>query len=359
MLPSKESLQQLLRKIKNVRVAVIGDACLDVYWWADMQKSQLSRETPHYNLPISHETMSPGAAGNVALNAAALGCSQVYLLSLVGSDWRGASLTEKLHQNKIITDYLILDDKRFTPAYIKPMRVGYSGVQSEDPRIDFAPAEPVSSDLEQALVRNLDQVLASVDVILVADQLRHGCISNIIRKKLEKISLSGKLVIVDSRESIGQYKNMTIKPNVLEAWQALHADSDHKPLPAHLRLEDYTAIARNLAGANSARVCLTLGPGGCIWSDTTENYYYPAFSEDSTIDIVGAGDAFLAALGCGLAADAHPEEALSLASIVSNIIIHKTGTTGTATPQEIIQRYRQLAAMADPFMENHDLRRQK
>ena len=32
-----------------------GDGCLDVYWHADMTRSELSRETPHHNLPVVQE----------------------------------------------------------------------------------------------------------------------------------------------------------------------------------------------------------------------------------------------------------------------------------------------------------------
>ena len=41
-----------LNKLAKGRIGVIGDSCLDVYWHADMTKSELSRETPHFPLPI-------------------------------------------------------------------------------------------------------------------------------------------------------------------------------------------------------------------------------------------------------------------------------------------------------------------
>ena len=58
--------QEIKQKTKKSRFAVLGDFCLDIYWHADMQKSELSRETPHYPLPIVQERMSAGGAGNVA-----------------------------------------------------------------------------------------------------------------------------------------------------------------------------------------------------------------------------------------------------------------------------------------------------
>lgn len=56
-------LQEILDRIGSVRAVLIGDMCLDVYWSADMTKSVLSRETPHYPLPVTEERMSPGTGG--------------------------------------------------------------------------------------------------------------------------------------------------------------------------------------------------------------------------------------------------------------------------------------------------------
>lgn len=69
---SLSRLKELLQRIEGVRVGVMGDLCLDVYWHIDMRRSELSRETPHYNLPVDWERYSPGAGGNVVKNIAAL-----------------------------------------------------------------------------------------------------------------------------------------------------------------------------------------------------------------------------------------------------------------------------------------------
>lgn len=45
---SKEQVKKICAGIKNTRIGIIGDFCVDIYWHADMRKSELSRETPHY-----------------------------------------------------------------------------------------------------------------------------------------------------------------------------------------------------------------------------------------------------------------------------------------------------------------------
>ena len=69
---TRETLITLLQNTDHARVGLIGDLCLDMYWLADMKLSELSRETPHYPLPIVEERFAPGGAGNVANNIAAL-----------------------------------------------------------------------------------------------------------------------------------------------------------------------------------------------------------------------------------------------------------------------------------------------
>ena len=72
MILTEQQLDRILRSIQAARLLVVGDVCLDLYWYADMRRSRLSRETPHFPLPVVEERVSLGAGGNVAANLAAL-----------------------------------------------------------------------------------------------------------------------------------------------------------------------------------------------------------------------------------------------------------------------------------------------
>ena len=61
---NRERFVSILENISNARVGLLGDFCVDIYWHADMTKSELSRETPHYPLPVVRERVYPGAGGN-------------------------------------------------------------------------------------------------------------------------------------------------------------------------------------------------------------------------------------------------------------------------------------------------------
>jgi bifunctional ADP-heptose synthase (sugar kinase/adenylyltransferase) len=53
------------------------------------------------------------------------------------------------------------------------------------------------------------------------------------------------------------------------------------------------------------------------------------------IDIVGAGDSVTANLAAASVAGASLREALQLANAAASVVIHKLGTTGTASIREI------------------------
>ena len=48
---SRQEVENIAKKIQEVTFCVVGDVCLDLYWRADMTRSKISRETPHYPCP--------------------------------------------------------------------------------------------------------------------------------------------------------------------------------------------------------------------------------------------------------------------------------------------------------------------
>ena len=52
---SLAALETMFEGVNRAKVCLIGDFCLDLYWLADMRRSELSRETPHYPLPVVEE----------------------------------------------------------------------------------------------------------------------------------------------------------------------------------------------------------------------------------------------------------------------------------------------------------------
>ena len=329
-------LQQILDDISKVRICVVGDICLDVYWFADMQRSRLSRETPHHPLPVVRETYGPGACGNVIHNIAALKPRALLPVSMVSRDWRGYLLLQWMEEHGIDTSGILRRDAGLTPCYCKPMRMGISDVVYEDPRLDFENFDPISPEEEATLLTLMDRAAAQADLIAVSDQYRWGVLTPALRSRLTELAQTMP-VIVDSRERVSAYTGVIVKPNELEAAEAVGLDITKKN-PSN---EEFAQIGRRLRQKNGSPVIVTLGSRGALWCDETGEILAPTVEAKPPVDIVGAGDTFLSAFSCAYATGASGGESLAFANLASGVTVKKIGTTGTASRNEILQKYRE------------------
>ena len=329
---TREELQSLIRNIDCARIGLIGDLCLDMYWLADMKLSELSRETPHYPLPVVEERASPGGAGNVANNIAALKPKKLLVAGLVGNDWRGDLLLRSMESAGIACSYVIRDDSRVTNTYIKPLRRGISDVIYEDPRLDFESRFPISTETEEKILFALDEMAKQTDVICVSDQMKYGCITPTVRKKLSQLGKDGKTVIVDSRDHADAYECVTVKPNEIEASRAFGDGSV-------MDLEALSVLASDISVKNGKTTLITLGEKGCFVAEGETVVRCPACSVDPPIDFCGAGDTFLAGYGTLLASGATPLQAAQVACLCSSVTIKKLGETGTASREEVLSAW--------------------
>ena len=122
---NKDQLQKILNEISDVKIAVVGDFCLDAYWFIDESKSELSVETGHLTRPIRQQRYSLGGAGNVASNLAAMGVKDIRAFGVVGSDPFGNEMVGIMNRSGINTNNLLIqDDQWSTHVYSKPYLSG-------------------------------------------------------------------------------------------------------------------------------------------------------------------------------------------------------------------------------------------
>lgn len=332
---SKNRFSDILKRIPSLKAGVIGDVSLDVYWETDMERSELSRETPHYTLPVMKEKCSPGAAGNVAANLKAIGCSQVFVCSVFGDDWRGSLLKRAFQDLDIDLKYSLSSEDWCTPAYCKPIRIGLQNVRQEDPRLDFFNYTSLREDIVRQLVKQLDAMADEVDIIAVTDQFKFGIIGEAIRDCLKGWAAKGKIVVVDSRERIHLFHGVMIKPNELEAAHSFQLKQGNKGQA----LLDWAELALRMSREMGSRCFMTLGDRGSISADGSDYTWVPALPVQPPLDTVGAGDCFASALLASLGSGSTPEEAMAFAHFASAISIKKIGSTGTASPNEMNDSY--------------------
>lgn len=317
----RRRIEKILAGIDDLNVGVVGDIGIDMYWLADMKMSELSRETPHYNLPVTKERVSLGAGGNVAANMAALDPGKVSVISAVGNDWRAGLLIKLFEEEGIDTSGLIHDDDCTTNAYIKPLREGISDVVYEDPRLDFTNRRPISKKTEDRIIEELKA--RSFDILCVCDQMPFSVITERVRQCLLELAKQGAIIVADSRDNIGKYTDMIIKPNEVEATKAAG-------------VTDHEQAARMLAKSQHCDVFMTLGPQGSIFVRRDDMWHIPARQVPGPIDFCGAGDSSLSGFALALAAGAEPQEAAYIAGLCSEVTIRQIGITGTASRSQIL-----------------------
>ena len=69
----------------------------------------------------------------------------------------------------------------------------------------------------------------------------------------------------------------------------------------------------------------------------------PGITVDGPVDIVGAGDAVTSAVVTALLAGAAPVEAAGIGNLAASITIQQLGTTGTASPDQLLDGCRKTS----------------
>ncbi len=317
-------------RFDGLSIGVLGDFCVDIYWDADMRESRLSRETPLFPYPIHRETFSPGAAGNVAANLAALRPGRVAVCAVVGDDWRGELLRRALTERCIDASGLIVEEGRFTNAYCKPILHGISDTVYEASRLDFENRRPPAPASEERVLAWLEETAPRLDALCVCDQFVGGTVTPRVRAAVSALAQGGLTVICDSRENAPLFRDVIVKPNEIECLRAVGLD-DTNP-----EEDTILSAARTLAKNSGNRVLVTMGHRGSAFTDGDSLLRVPACPVKPPLDICGAGDTFLSAFTLSYAAGNGAEASMALAARASAVTIKKLGMTGTASREELL-----------------------
>jgi bifunctional ADP-heptose synthase (sugar kinase/adenylyltransferase) len=285
--------------------------------------------------------MSPGAAGTILNNLHALGVGKLLAVGFAGKDGNGYELLRCLKDINVNTNYITRTEELITPTYTKPMRMEIYGYRELN-RLDSKNHVKISKNIEDKMVDNLYETIGKVDAIIALDQVEEagsGTISPKMKKALADIGERYPNLVVygDSRAYISQYKNIYVKCNARELVKINEGKTEDE--------EDLDKIAKfgsKLSVQNGKPVFVTLGEKGILVVNGSETALIPAVTVEGPLDICGAGDSASAAIVCALACGCTNEEAAFLANIVASITIQQIGTTGTATPDQIKERFRSL-----------------
>ena len=288
-------LNTILSAFPSRAVLVVGDFFLDKYLIIEHSLAEISLETGLEAHQVVDVRCSPGAAGTVTNNLRAMGVN-VMALSVIGDDGEGFELLKGLDATGVDVDALVIRADRFTPTYTKPMLRERDGALRELNRLDIKNRTKLPEPAEDKLISALRGLLPRVHGVIIADQVPEadcGVITERVREELCSLARAYPTVVfaADSRERIGLFEDVILKPNEREATRAIHG-----PDAAPLDRAGVLACGAALYRRAGQPVFLTLGADGLMAFHQDGPTALPAAKITGPIDIVGAGDATMAGI---------------------------------------------------------------
>jgi rfaE bifunctional protein kinase chain/domain len=319
---SRDRLEALLAAAQGRRVAVVGDAMLDVYLRGDVDR--ISPEAPVPVVRVKERKLALGGAANVANNIVTIG-AHCELVSAVGDDLAGATLRDMLRQVKTDTRSLVAVGR---PTTTKTRVVARS---QQMVRYDEEDDSDLAGDEISRLLEALEAAIADADALVLEDYNKGVLIPEVISRGIVWAKARGIPVIVDPKyRNFFCYRGATIfKPNRRELESALGAavDIDHpEALPATF---DRLGVEHLLLTLGERGMALISADGEIGRIPTTAREVY---------DVVGAGDTVTAYLGTILAAGGSPAEAAVVANFAAGVEVGKLGAA-TVRTEEVLEAY--------------------
>jgi rfaE bifunctional protein kinase chain/domain len=329
---NEQRIREIADRIKDVKVAVYGDFCLDAYWVLDPRGSEVSLETGLQARAVGRHYYSLGGASNVVANLAALEPAAIQVIGVIGDDIFGRELIRQFAELGVDTTRLTVQPENFdTVVFGKPYLEG-----NEQPRMDFGFFNKRSEATDRALLDGIRSALTTADSLIVNQQVP-GSITNesfIDAANTLFEEFSDKIVLLDSRHFGHKFENIYRKTNDFEA---ARLNAVNVKLDDVLTLSDVKEYAANLYKQFNKPVFLTRGPRGIVTVDGDGVHEVPGIQLLKKLDIVGAGDTVTSALALCLGAGVSPAEASEFANFAAAVTVQKLYRTGTATSAEIME----------------------
>lgn len=323
-------IKAIFGRFSTVRVGVIGDFALDLYFTLQTQTGERSLETGRDVFWGSRPTTSPGAAGNVVQNLMALGVSNCRVVGCVGNDLFGREMKHLFSALGVDTQHLhTLTTNWDTCLYTKPNRDG-----QEANRVDFGIANVLSDAIFANLIAGLERTLADLDVLIINQQFAHPLVDE------NRVAVLNELIgrfpnvqfLADMRDVGTLVRGATLKVNTTELARFLNVDPPDSP-DLNWCIRHGNAFRKRIGGP----LLITRGQAGILYLDDHQTQSADGLPLRGELDTVGAGDTVVATWAACRAAGATPAEAVQIANLAAAVTVQKLNQTGTASLSEILQ----------------------
>jgi D-beta-D-heptose 7-phosphate kinase/D-beta-D-heptose 1-phosphate adenosyltransferase len=318
----RKRLEELLLAAQGRRVAIVGDAMLDVYLHGDVER--ISPEAPVPVVRVRGRRFALGGAANVAQNVVALG-ARCELVATIGRDASGGTLREMLARIGSDSRSLIEVERPTTTNTRILARV------QQVVRFDEEEDHDVDGDDVARLLAAMECAIEESDALVLEDYNKGVLVSSVIERAVSRARSRGIPIVVDPKyRNFFSYAGATVfKPNRRELELALGAAVD---------LDHPRTLPETLERLRVANLLLTLGESGMALIGSDGTIHRVPTTAREVYDVVGAGDTVTAYLAAMLSAGAEPREAAEVSNFAAGVEVGKLGAA-TVSPEEVLEAF--------------------
>ena len=325
----KKKILNTLNILSSGSVLVVGDIILDEFVVGSPER--ISREAPVIILEHMSSEYALGGASNAAHNISSLG-AKCYLVGVVGEDLYSKAIENECLKNNI-HPLLVFDKNRPTTVKTRLLSTAHKHPTSsvifkqQLLRLDRLSRKPVSSDIENDLIKKVDSHIQKVSAVLISDYNLGICTKKLINHVIKIANENNVLVISDGSDNFERFKDsFLITPNQPDTEaQVGFTITDMKTLTQ--------AGKKLLKISTSKNVLITRGSEGmALFNEEKpdEPFVLPAFNVSEVFDVTGAGDTVAGVISTALATKCPLETACTIGNLAASIVVRKYGTAVTS-----------------------------
>ncbi len=306
-------VRKLFDSFSNLKVLIIGDVMLDSYIWGSVER--ISPEAPVPVVNVRKKDFRLGGAANVALNISSLGATPI-LCALVGNDEDGRKLIQRLNENSMSTDGLVISNDRPTTVKTRVIASHQHVV-----RVDEESDREANDAEVKLLMERIEKFLPQCNVIIFEDYDKGAISAEIISKTVELAQKNNKPTIVDPKKrNFLSYTGVTLfKPNLKELREGLKVEVN----PSN-QLQVEKAVSLLKEKLNASGVLVTLSENGVYIDFKNQKVKLPAHAREIA-DVSGAGDTVVSVASLCVALGQSPQIIAGLSNLAGGLVCQHVG----------------------------------
>lgn len=319
----KEKLVDLIKKIGESKILVIGDLALDEMVYGDTER--ISREAPVLILQHTHTKFILGGASNAAHNVSEINGGKVSVIGIIGDDYQANDLKNAFEEANIDCSSLIVDKCRKTITKTRISGSCSHSITQQIVRIDRQTNAPISKETEAKMITEIEKLVPLHDAVILSDYHIGTLTDNVIKAVVDIAKKYDKKVIVDAQRDLGRYKGITsMTPNLPDTQKYVGLYLNNK--------EDFLKAGNRLLNETGAdAILITCGADGMVVVEPENKYtHIPVFNKAEVFDVTGAGDTVTAVYTLALAAGAEPVYAAIIGNIAAGVVVKQFGCATTS-----------------------------